>query len=423
MEVTPTKKNKATTEETSSTPGHRTLRDWVLIIVARRTSSGRYLPEIDGLRSVAILLVILYHLQAFINGQQAYMHPFTPAEEFFRTLINCGSFGVQVFFAISGFIIALPFVDYFSTGTKPVKLKDFYLRRITRLEPPYIINMLVNSVIKAAADHMPLIVIAMHFFAGLIYSHNIIYGIHNNLNQALWSLEVEFQFYFLAPLFLLAFKIRRPLLRRFFLIAPIILLILLRPETWRVDKSLLGKAEFFFVGILLTDIYVNSWKSIIPRKRHFDFIAGIGWLSFFYCIYLPNTKITLLFRPLFLFLAFVGSIGGGFFSSIFCNPWISAFGGMCYTVYLYHSNIISVVIRLTKSYTVSSSYFMTYFTQLVINLIPIILISTLLFILLEKPFMKKDWPKHLWRRFSSRPGSIPLHPTTSATDSSHTLKP
>ena len=425
MEADSTENTSRSKGRVDGLPGRRTLKNRLLSAVARKTSSGRLLPEIDGLRTVAILLVIFYHVQGFIDGQNAYTHPFTPSEDFFRTLINRGSFGVQVFFAISGFIIALPFVTHFASGSKPVKLKDFYLRRVTRLEPPYIINMLVNCVIKAFADHMPLMVIGGHFLAGLIYSHNIIYGIHNKLNEALWSLEVEFQFYFLAPLFLLAFKIKPPVLRRLVLIAPIVALIVLRPETWRIDKSLIGKAEFFFVGILLTDIFVNNWKSVMPRKRHFDFIAALGWLGFFYCIYLPDNRITYLLRPIFLFLAFVGSIGGRFFSAIFRNPWISAFGGMCYTVYLYHSNIISIAIRATKSHTASSSYFVTYFEQLVINLVPIVLISTLLFIFLEKPFMDKDWPKNLWRRITSwfkpnpvaRNRELAVSPASSTTDS------
>src|SRR3979490_2592314 len=144
---------------------------------------------------------------------------------------------------------------------------------------------------RTCPDHMPLMVIGGHFLSGLFYSHKILNPPPKKRSDAGWSLEVEFQFYFLAPLFLLAFKIKPPVLRRLVLIAPIAPFIVLRPETWRIDKSLIGKGEFFFVGILLTDIFVNNWKSVMPRKRHFDFIAALGWLGFFYCIYLPDNRI------------------------------------------------------------------------------------------------------------------------------------
>jgi peptidoglycan/LPS O-acetylase OafA/YrhL len=390
-----------------------TLRSKLLAAIARKTSGGAYLPEIDGLRSVAILLVIFYHVQGFIDGQGAYPYALTGTENFFRHWISRGCFGVQVFFAISGFIIALPFINYYLSTGKPVSLRQFYIRRVTRLEPPYILNMLFNCVIKRFVDHLTLLAIAGHFLAGLIYSHNLIYAAHNRLNEALWSLEIEFQFYFLAPLFLLAFKLKRPWVRRLCLIAPIVLLIVFRPDAWRIEKSLIGKIEYFFVGILFADIFVSNWRSAMPRKWIYDFLATVGWFGFFYTIYLPDSRGMMIMRPGFLLLAFLGSLGGRFFSAIFRNPWISAFGGMCYTVYLYHSNLIGIFIRLTKSHTVTHSYLLTYLIQFCINFIPIVILSTLLFVFTEKPFMNKSWPLKLINRFRKNKTEIhqktPIH--------------
>ena len=67
----------------------------------RITSSGDYIPEIDGLRFVAILSVVLYHLYGFLPNSGAGL-PLQPA-------VSHGYRGVNLFYVISGFVLALPF--------------------------------------------------------------------------------------------------------------------------------------------------------------------------------------------------------------------------------------------------------------------------------------------------------------------------
>jgi peptidoglycan/LPS O-acetylase OafA/YrhL len=59
----------------------------------------------------------------------------------FWQIIGAGSFGVWIFFALSGFILALPFAEWRICGGKPVTLKKYYFRRLTRIEPPYLVNL------------------------------------------------------------------------------------------------------------------------------------------------------------------------------------------------------------------------------------------------------------------------------------------
>ena len=91
-------------------------------------------------------------------------------------------------------------------------------------------------------------------------------------------------------------------------------------------------------------------------------------------------------------------------------PWIAAFGGMCYTVYLYHSLVLAVTVRATKSLTYSSSYILTYGLQLAIGLVAITAVSVVLFLLFEKPFMERDWPqrwRERWKQWRSAPQPQP----------------
>src|SRR5690606_17853519 len=119
------------------------------------------------------------------------------------------------FFAISGFILALPFINELVHEGRKVILKDYYIRRVTRLEPPYIISLILLFGLQVAAgrlsfgEHLP------NFFASFFYIHNIVYDAWSVINPVAWSLEIEVQFYLLAPfLFRWLFSIKSPTTRR-----------------------------------------------------------------------------------------------------------------------------------------------------------------------------------------------------------------
>ena len=67
----------------------------------RITTSGGYLAEVDGLRFVAIALVVVYHIIGYLGT--------SPPWAVFEWIRHYGRYGVHLFFAISGFILAVPF--------------------------------------------------------------------------------------------------------------------------------------------------------------------------------------------------------------------------------------------------------------------------------------------------------------------------
>lgn len=87
---------------------------------------------------------------------------------------------------------------HYLCGSPAPKIKEFYLRRLTRLEPPYVLAIVAVFFGLAAfsTNHgFP------HLFASLLYSHNLIYGQPNPFFGLAWSLEIEIQFYCLIPNF------------------------------------------------------------------------------------------------------------------------------------------------------------------------------------------------------------------------------
>src|SRR3954468_10746698 len=109
---------------------HAPRRSW-LDGFRRITTSGQIIPEIDGLRFIAIALVIWHHLALYVSTQQR--APLGAAV--------LGQYGVELFFVISGFILAVPFAMHFLGGGPRVKLSRYFVRRLTRLEPPYLLAL------------------------------------------------------------------------------------------------------------------------------------------------------------------------------------------------------------------------------------------------------------------------------------------
>src|SRR6185295_9906028 len=135
-------------------------------LLSRETSAGRFIPEIDGLRFVAISSVVLFHLHVFIIkklGLQA-------ADSWLAVFMSKGAIGVQLFFVISGFIISLPFAQG-QRGWRPtLGLRAYYRRRLTRLEPPYILNLLLISALLLLFGKLSLRELMPHLLASITYT-------------------------------------------------------------------------------------------------------------------------------------------------------------------------------------------------------------------------------------------------------------
>lgn len=149
----------------------------------------KYMPELDGLRAVAVGAVMLYHLN--------------PRSDWF----SLGWTGVVLFFVLSGFLITGILVD--SAGA-PAALAGFYARRALRILPIYYLSLVVVT-IWAAVHHEPLSDLRYY----LTYTQNYLLGATDFrpafpllLNHT-WSLAVEQQFYVLWPLVALRLRPRR----------------------------------------------------------------------------------------------------------------------------------------------------------------------------------------------------------------------
>ena len=109
--------------------------------LSRVTSPGRkYYPEIDGLRFLAIASVLIYHVW-FAAHQDLSGYEALSRSQSWVLHVRHGDRGVELFFAISGFILGLPFASHYLGGGPKVAIGRYFQRRLTRLEPPYVIAL------------------------------------------------------------------------------------------------------------------------------------------------------------------------------------------------------------------------------------------------------------------------------------------
>ncbi len=365
----------------------------LLARLSRETTSGRFIPQIDGLRSVAVLSVFLFHLDAQLKA----VHVADPLSQGIVSLVRRGYLGVPIFFAISAFIVGLPFARYWLTGSERVNVRRFYLRRLTRLEPPYIINLLVLWLVGGLLGRWLLTEKIPGLLASLTYQHNLLFGYFSTVNSVTWSLEIEFQFYLLAPLLAWVFALPSAVWRRGIILGVTLAVVLFRDlESRRVELSLIGQIEYFAAGFLLLDVYLTGWKSGPPGRVAWDWVGLIAWPAFFLASRIGPTEIRQLVLFTLLLLALLGSLGGIALPRLFGNRWVCTFGGMCYSFYLYHQWLLAATTPVLEEWIEGSRpYWTELLIQTAIQLPLVTAVSALLFVWVEKPFMRRDWPQRL----------------------------
>ena len=155
-------------------------------------AKGRYVPALDGLRALAVLVVIAYHMHL----------GWAPG----------GLLGVTMFFVLSGYLITgLLLKEYDDSGT--ISLSNFWLRRVRRIIPAVVFAVLGTALLCTIFNHALLTKMRPDVLPTLFFFNNWWQIFHNvSYFEALgspsplthyWSLSIEEQFYLIWPVALL----------------------------------------------------------------------------------------------------------------------------------------------------------------------------------------------------------------------------
>ncbi|HTO97144.1 MAG TPA: acyltransferase [Myxococcales bacterium] len=383
----------------------------------RVTTSGGFIAEIDGLRFIAIFVVVVFHVAAGLMVRDPVR--FAPQRHGLIGAMAWNGFrGVELFFVISGFILGLPFAAHALQGKPRVDLKQYLLRRVTRLEPPYVLCMILLFALQVLVRHREAGALLPHLGASLLYLHNLIYAAESPINNVAWSLEVEIQFYLLAPALAALFLIRGKARRRAAIVAlcasSVLLGWLFIEPGQRAYLSILRFGHFFLIGFLLADVYLTDWRERPVRRWSWDLVSIAGWPLLF--LFLSGTAqpapgqapghepaLTTFGFPVAVFFLYCAAFQGRLTNRILVNGWITTIGGMCYTIYLLHNPALALILDRTQHLPATGFYQLDLVLQVAVAAPLILAPSLVYFALIEKPCMRRDWPRRLLARSYSRP--------------------
>jgi peptidoglycan/LPS O-acetylase OafA/YrhL len=410
------------------------------------TYSKTYLPELDGLRFLAISATLLFHvfqfMPAYITGTARSPSLATSSLVF---VLRSGSAGVPLFFIISGFILALPFARNDRHLGPPVAIRSFFQRRLTRLEPPYVLSLLAFYFIRLAFRSTSAPPPAPgHLISGLFYLHWLFYGAENGMgnpvNMVAWSLEIEIQFYLLVPLlvrlFLIAGKARRRAAMLTIILgsiaaqyAALLSLGTIARRLW--DLSMLSYFHYFLAGLLFVDLYLDEDLAPVHRTYAWDLLLLVATLSTV-AVY-GHPMLATLVIPISLTMAFAAAFLGRITSAFLRLPWIATIGGMCYSIYLLHYGLLRAFARLSDKLFPHLTRFGEVFALQCLVKVPVIFaICAAFYLLIERPCMDHHWPHKLWSYlsrsqrlsdFSHGPKSAPELPPDLTRDKALAVRP
>ena len=344
-----------------------------------------YRPEIDGLRAIAVGVVILYHSQITIFGYQ----PF-----------KGGFIGVDIFFVISGYLItSIILKELITTGS--FSFKHFYERRIRRILPALIFVMLVSLPFawmyllpSSFIDFSKSILYSIGFSSNYYFwysGHQ--YGAESGFLKPFlhtWSLSVEEQFYILFPIVLLiTFKYFRKYLIPILIFGFVVSLGL---ADWSSRNY--SSASFYFLHTRVWELLAGSilaYFEITGGRVRFKFkilnliLPSIGLFLIGHSILFFNDK---MFHPSFYTLSpIIGvcliiwfSNENELITKILSTKLFVGIGLISYSLYLWHYPIFAFA-RVTDTQG-------SLFNKLLLGTI-ILLVSIFSYYLIERPARQK----------------------------------
>lgn len=316
----------------------------------RKPINPRYMPGLDGVRAVAVIAIIIYHL----NPQW----------------LSGGFLGVDTFFVISGYLItSLLLTEYHNTGK--IELMSFWLRRVKRLIPAVL--FLVMGVIVLSLIFMPMEIqkVRADSIAAIFYVSNWWYIMQNvdyfeqfavQPLKHLWSLAIEEQFYLVFPivlLSLLSFIRRLKSIRIIFLILLVISMIammVLYVPNENVARVYFGtdtRIQTLLMGVLLALVWPPfqlKAKVNTQMRMMIDTAGVVGLAILFICFkFVSETNSILYYGGFFLIstvtlLVIASSVHpSGYFAKFLGNKVFTFIGSRSYSLYLWHYPIIVLI--------------------------------------------------------------------------------
>jgi len=348
-----------------------------------------YRPELDCLRFFAFLAVFLYH--TFAHEADYYAARHIPFGAFLASAARAGSFGVDLFFLLSAYLITeLLFREKEEFGT--VHLKSFYVRRMLRIWPLYFLAVLIGAVLPLVDPNQkfPL----RYIVAFLLLSGNwmtSLVGFPQSVMNPLWSVSFEEQFYLIWPTLIARARRASTVLLAsglLLVVAEIGRLVLLKYARQRHSD-----VEIFTNTIARLDpLALGIATAVILRKKQVE----LRWFLRWSCAILGASVWLLAGHYFHLTVAFmlIGypamALGSWLiFMSVFglgvARGWLRYLGKISYGLYVFHMLALYLVSKLIGGYAGNLGKFMIYWC---LGLALTLVMAALSYRFFESPFLR-----------------------------------
>jgi len=419
-------------EAVAETGGGR--RGWIARIperFRRKIAHGAYRPEVDGLRFFAIAFVIFGHS---IERAGRFFASYREAlgDSALENYLQLAPLGVNLFFAVSGFILANQAIKADTSPLSGDFLKAYFGRRVMRIEPPYVILLAATWAFITLSGYVPDGVrrfdvapasLNVSLLGSIVYLHDLIWGTFPRLFPPGWSLEVEVQFYILAPLLFwfwtrLSGTAARASMAAAAFAGGVALSILdlktLGPA--HVEYSLLRYFNFFWLGIVLA--YAKAPLAAWIDARPAALATFLGWGGLALCVALPGPREmidtqspteALRLPGVYLGLAavFISTFAARSGFRAFCSmSWIGLIGGACYSIYLVHLQVTQVAVSLAAKLAPGAPLIGVAAIFAASSAL-VVAVGLLYYVSVERQFMTRNWHLLAWARVRRALGFAP----------------
>lgn len=358
-------------------------RNQSLATVGASLKYSTYMPQLDTLRAVAVLMVVVSH--------------WFSKENLLNRYLPNGTIGVTLFFILSGYLITgilLRNKKAVNSGASASTIfRNFYLRRSLRIFPIYYIVLFYALALNFEY-------IRDNFYWHFFYLSNFYFWKVNAMQGGLshfWSLSVEEQFYLFWPALIIYIPNKRlPLLFASGFFVSLFFRIFVSANTNGYATALMpANLDTFCLGAVLSYSQINKMNWISYYKQYSPFLILVFFLVFialnFFNIKSDSIKTFPVFYrlSLLLFLSaviFECALGvkNQFFQVFLNNKILIYLGKISYGLYLYH-NLIPYVytIQLPPVFNTYTYYFIQFARLLVL-----VLISSFSWYVFERPILK-----------------------------------
>jgi peptidoglycan/LPS O-acetylase OafA/YrhL len=302
------------------------------------------MPELDSLRGVAVLLIVLYHGFYWIIVNHYSLSAFSWLGKIIILSTSGGWLGVHLFFVLSGFLITGILID---TKERPDYFKRFYSRRALRILPAYLALLCILLIFGVI--QWPFLVISLFFLSNLA----VLFGLSVQY-APLWTLAIEEQFYLFWP------QAARRLSRKALTILALLIIILTPVIRWIAvsgghRQGLNIYTWFLFDGLAagsLIAIYLRSKYATRQKVLKTGLIllaVGLGIIAVGapFGILVHETALGSIFQFVPWYIIFTGVIlllliiGTSNLKRFVLWNWLRYFGYISYGLYLVHFFISS----------------------------------------------------------------------------------